>query len=151
MSRSAGPSSPVSAASRASKASRSSPRPRSSMSPTGLRHDAADCPGLMAGADHKARRGRPREFCTQEALATAMRLFWAKGFGGTSVSDLAGAMGISKPSLYAAFGDKEALFAKALRLYTLEEMAFVDVDLEKPSPRMVAENLVHNVLVMSCK
>src|SRR3546814_2856545 len=113
MSRSAGPSSPVSAASRASKASRSSPRPRSSMSPTGLRHDAADCPGLMAGADHKARRGRPREFCTQEALATAMRLFWAKGFEGTSVSDLAGAMGISKPSLYAAFGDKEALFAKA--------------------------------------
>ncbi len=104
----------------------------------------------MAGADHKARRGRPREFCTQEALATAIRLFWAKGFEGTSVSDLAGAMGISKPSLYAAFGDKEALFAKAFRLYTLEELAFVDEALEKPSARMVAEHLLHSALALHC-
>src|SRR3546814_2785677 len=78
-----------------------------------------------------------------------MRLFWAKGFEGTSVSDLAGAMGISKPSLYAAFGDKEALFAKAFRLYTLEELAFVDEALEKPSARMVAEHLLHSALVRS--
>src|SRR3546814_19889815 len=98
----------------------------------------------MAGADHKARRGRPREFCTQEALATAMRLFWATGFEGTSVSDLAGAMGISKPSLYAAFGDQEALFAKAFRLSPLAELAFVDETLEQPSARMVAEHPLHS-------
>src|SRR3546814_3401668 len=59
-------------------------------------------------------------------------------------------MGISKPSLYAAFGDKEALFAKAFRLYTLEELAFVDEALEKPSARMVAEHLLHSALVLHC-
>ena len=54
--------------------------------------------------------GRPRAFDTDLALDQAMQLFWRKGFLGTSLSDLTEAMGINRPSLYAAFGNKEALF-----------------------------------------
>jgi AcrR family transcriptional regulator len=62
-------------------------------------------------------RGRPRAFDREAALAQAMRLFWRKGYAATSVADLTGAMGIGAPSLYAAFGSKEALYAEALRCY----------------------------------
>ena len=62
-------------------------------------------------------RGRPRAFDRDAALERATRLFWIKGFGATSISDLTEAMGIGSPSLYAAFGSKEALYAEALRHY----------------------------------
>jgi AcrR family transcriptional regulator len=62
-------------------------------------------------------RGRPREFDRETALGQAMRLFWFKGFEATSISDLTKAMGIGSPSLYAAFGSKEALYAEAIRHY----------------------------------
>ncbi|MFC5758825.1 TetR/AcrR family transcriptional regulator [Rhizobium sp. GCM10022189] len=62
-------------------------------------------------------RGRPRSFDRQQALSRAMHLFWQKGFEETSMSDLTQAMGIAPPSLYAAFGSKEALFTEALDLY----------------------------------
>ena len=61
--------------------------------------------------------GRPREFDRDAALDKAMRLFWERGYEGTSVGDLAEALGIGKPSLYAAFGHKEQLFYEALDLY----------------------------------
>ncbi len=69
--------------------------------------------------DRKAARGRgrPREFDREAALAQATRLFWSRGFEATSISDLTKAMGIGSPSLYAAFGSKEALYAEALRYY----------------------------------
>ncbi|TCU13429.1 TetR/AcrR family transcriptional regulator [Rhizobium sullae] len=62
-------------------------------------------------------RGRPRSFDRQKALSSAMRVFWEKGFEETSMTDLTQAMGIASPSLYAAFGCKEALFREALDLY----------------------------------
>jgi AcrR family transcriptional regulator len=62
-------------------------------------------------------RGRPRSFDRLAALRRAMDVFWAKGFDATSMTDLTGAMGINSPSLYAAFGSKEALFEKAVALY----------------------------------
>ena len=61
--------------------------------------------------------GRPREFDVQKALERAMELFWRQGYEGTSLSDLTRELGITRPSLYAAFGSKEALFLKALDLY----------------------------------
>ncbi|HEY6632729.1 MAG TPA: TetR/AcrR family transcriptional regulator [Rhizobiaceae bacterium] len=62
-------------------------------------------------------RGRPRAFDREAALAKATRLFWARGFEATSIADLTKAMGIGSPSLYAAFGSKEALYAESLRHY----------------------------------
>ena len=61
--------------------------------------------------------GRQREFDKQIALDAAMELFWSNGYSGTSLSDLTNAMGINKPSLYAAFGNKEALCISALNQY----------------------------------
>jgi AcrR family transcriptional regulator len=66
-------------------------------------------------------RGRPRTFDRTAALRQAMELFWAKGYEGTSIADLTAAMGISSPSLYAAFGSKEALFLEATEYYTRNE------------------------------
>ncbi len=67
--------------------------------------------------------GRQRQFDKQVALDAAMRVFWANGYSGTSLSDLTDVMGINKPSLYAAFGNKEALFISALDHYMGEHGA----------------------------
>jgi AcrR family transcriptional regulator len=65
-----------------------------------------------------AGRGRPRSFDRDAALRRAMELFWTQGYDGTSLADLTKVMGINAPSLYAAFGCKEALFREAATLYT---------------------------------
>ncbi|TYC75768.1 TetR/AcrR family transcriptional regulator [Stappia sp. BW2] len=62
-------------------------------------------------------RGRPRKVNTKDALHSVMIAFWQNGYTGTSMTDLAEASGMAKPGLYAAFGDKEALFEKALMHY----------------------------------
>jgi AcrR family transcriptional regulator len=64
-----------------------------------------------------AERGRPRNFDRTQALDRALITFWQDGFEATSMTDLVEAMGINSPSIYAAFGSKEALFAEALRHY----------------------------------
>ena len=86
-----------------------------------------------------APRGRPREFCTERALTAALGVFWAKGYEGASMADLTAAMGITKPSLYAAFGNKEALFHKALDLYETEKLAYTREALKQPTARAVVE------------
>ncbi|MFI7450631.1 TetR/AcrR family transcriptional regulator [Nonomuraea sp. NPDC049714] len=62
-------------------------------------------------------RGRPRTFDRDAALAAAIRLFWARGYEATSLNELTEAMGIRPGSLYAAFGDKKALFKEAVQVY----------------------------------
>jgi AcrR family transcriptional regulator len=95
-----------------------------------------------------ANRGRPREFCVDTALAAALRVFWSKGYEGASLSDLTEAMGVTRPSLYAAFGNKEALFRKALDLYEHDKLAYVAAALEAPTARGVAERLLLGALEM---
>jgi AcrR family transcriptional regulator len=95
-------------------------------------------------------RGRPREFCVEEALATALRLFWSKGYEGTSLNDLTEAIGITRPSLYAAFGNKESLFRKALDLYEHEKLEYVGRALAQPTARSVAEALLRGAVDNAC-
>lgn len=61
--------------------------------------------------------GRKKAFDENEALNAAMEVFWKKGYVGASLSDLTKQMGINKPSMYSAFGNKEQLFIKATKLY----------------------------------
>ena len=61
--------------------------------------------------------GRPRTFSREEALQRAMLLFWKNGYEGTTMADLVGAIGMKAPSVYAAFGNKDALFKEAVDLY----------------------------------
>ena len=81
---------------------------------------------------------RPREFDTEDALDRAMELFWRKGYEGTSLSDLTNALGISRPSLYAAFGNKEALFRLVLRRYETKIVTYRPRALSAPTAREVA-------------
>lgn len=95
-------------------------------------------------------KGRPREFDVDAALAEALRVFWSKGYEGTSLTDLTEAMGITRPSLYAAFGNKESLFRKALDLYEREKLAYVGEALKAPTAREVAERLLWGSLGIYC-
>ena len=93
-------------------------------------------------------KGRPREFCVDAALTAALRVFWSKGYEGASLTDLTEAMGITRPSLYAAFGNKEALFKKAFDLYEREKLAYIEEALAAPTVRGVAERLMRGNLAM---
>src|SRR5213080_2599662 len=83
--------------------------------------------------------GRPREFDPDEALDRALEVFWGQGYEGTTLPELTAAMGINRPSLYAAFGNKEQLFRKALDRYGAGPVAFVAAALQEPTARGVAE------------
>jgi len=87
--------------------------------------------------------GRPREFDIDQALEQALHLFWRKGYEGTSITDLTEAIGITKPSLYAAFGNKEELFRKAFDRYVDGPGGYVQVALAKPTVREVVEHLLY--------
>ncbi len=100
----------------------------------------------MKCATAPAPKGRPRGFCVDQALGKALAVFWAKGYDGASMADLTEAMGLTKPSVYAAFGNKEALFHKALDLYEAEKLAYTRVALEQPTARAVAEYFMRGAI-----
>lgn len=77
--------------------------------------------------------GRPRAFDTDEALERALRVFWEQGYEGASLATLTGAMGISTTSMYAAFGNKEELFRKALDRYTEGQSAYLRRAMDAPT------------------
>ena len=81
-----------------------------------------------------AQRGRPRAFDPDAALERAMHVFWAKGYEGASLSDLTRAMRINRPSLYAAFGNKEQLFRKVLDRYVDGPLAYFGKAFEEWHP-----------------
>jgi AcrR family transcriptional regulator len=86
-------------------------------------------------------RGRPRAFDPDAALERAMHVFWAKGYEGASLSNLTRAMRINRPSLYAAFGNKEELFRKVLDRYMDGPLAYFGKALAAPKVRDVVEQI----------
>lgn len=86
--------------------------------------------------------GRPRAFDPDEALERAMLVFWEHGYEGASLSTLTQAMGISSTSMYAAFGNKEALFRKALDRYEEGPGGYLTRALSEPTARAVARSVL---------
>jgi AcrR family transcriptional regulator len=86
--------------------------------------------------------GRPREFDTEKALDGAMEVFWRHGYEGATIAELTGAMGISPPSLYAAFGSKEGLLKAALGRYSAKRAECLREILAAPTAREVADRLL---------
>jgi AcrR family transcriptional regulator len=93
--------------------------------------------------------GRPRAFDVDEALDRALEVFWRQGYEGTALGDLTAAMGINRPSLYATFGNKEALFRKVLDRYADGPAAFAARALELPRARDVVEALVYGAIELT--
>jgi AcrR family transcriptional regulator len=87
-------------------------------------------------------RGRPREFDLDDALEHAVEVFWLRGYDGASLSALTAAMGINRPSLYAAYGDKADLLAKAVARYAERDMAYVRAALDQLTAREVIRTLL---------
>ena len=85
--------------------------------------------------------GRKRSFDKQQVLDKAMRLFWENGYSGTSLSDLTAKTGINKPSLYAAFGNKEQLFKASMEHYSQEYGLPVLQKLLEPETAPLAQRL----------
>jgi AcrR family transcriptional regulator len=86
--------------------------------------------------------GRTRQFDAGEALDRALEVFWARGYEGATLPELTQAMGINRPSLYAAFGNKEQLFRKALDRYQTGPQSFLTEALARPTARAVAEAIL---------
>ncbi|WP_405869459.1 MULTISPECIES: TetR/AcrR family transcriptional regulator [unclassified Streptomyces] len=88
-------------------------------------------------------RGRPRSFDRETALEKAVMAFWEHGYEATSVSDLTRVMGIGAPSLYAAFGDKRALFEEVVTVYGTRYGSFGDRALaEEPTARAAVRRML---------
>src|ERR1700720_2464784 len=102
--------------------------------------------GSMAETTDNPKMGRPRGFDTTAALDAAMRVFWEKGYEGATLADLTDAMGINRSSLYASFGDKEALFRIAIARYAEGPAAYLKKALQEPPVRAVEEALLRGAL-----
>jgi AcrR family transcriptional regulator len=95
--------------------------------------------------------GRPRNFDACVALDRALHVFWKKGYQGTSLSDLTHAMNINRPSLYATYGDKKALFRKVLDRYAEGPGSYTRRALKEPTSRAVVERLLYGTAeLLSC-
>ena len=86
--------------------------------------------------------GRHREFDVEKALDAALCVFWRKGYEGTSYADLTEAVGVERPALYAAFGNKEALFRQVLARYNERHMDYLPAALQLPTAREVAAHIL---------
>jgi AcrR family transcriptional regulator len=93
--------------------------------------------------------GRPRGFDEDSALEAAMRLFWEQGYDATGIADLTRAMGITPPSLYAAFGSKQELFRRAVDRYVAGPARHLGGALARPTAREVAEGLLRGMVCLA--
>jgi AcrR family transcriptional regulator len=92
--------------------------------------------------------GRPRCFDLEKALDSALQVFWRKGYEGASLTDLTEAMGINRPSLYAAFGNKESLFRKVLDRYGQGPARVMSESLGQPTARGAVERMLTGAVAM---
>lgn len=90
--------------------------------------------------------GRPRSFDADAALEAALRVFWRQGYEGASLADLTAAMGITRTSMYAAFGNKEQLFRHALERYTEGPGGYGAQALEQPTARAAVEAILRGAV-----
>jgi AcrR family transcriptional regulator len=90
--------------------------------------------------------GRPREFDIDKALDGALRVFWLKGYDGASLSDLTKAMRINRPSMYAAFGNKEQLYCKTLERYSKSRSERLNEFSAAPTARASMELLLRDTV-----
>ncbi|MFT3881474.1 MAG: TetR/AcrR family transcriptional regulator [Gemmatales bacterium] len=86
--------------------------------------------------------GRPRAFNIDDALDRALEVFWKKGYEGATLPDLTKAMGINRPSMYAAFGNKEALFRKTIDRYINGHACHVKEAFAEPTAKEVVRHLL---------
>lgn len=92
------------------------------------------------------RRGRPKGFDLKAVVSAARRIFWNKGYDGASIEELSSAMGISRPSLYAAFGSKEGLFNKVVDEIDAENFGYLRLALQQYRARDVAAHLLRGAV-----
>jgi AcrR family transcriptional regulator len=98
----------------------------------------------------KRQRGRPPTFNHDEALEKALQVFWQHGYEGASMAELTAAMGMNKPSIYAAFGNKEELFRLALQKYTSGPVSYIKEAMQQPTARQAAEMLLTKSAELLC-
>ncbi|WP_210644387.1 TetR/AcrR family transcriptional regulator [Pseudomonas sp. Tri1] len=95
--------------------------------------------------------GRQREFDVDKALDAALCVFWRKGYEGASYTDLTQATGVERPALYSAFGNKEALFRRALERYYEHYLDFFPAALEQPTSLEVAAHILRGAVELSTR
>ncbi|AWB25766.1 MULTISPECIES: TetR/AcrR family transcriptional regulator [Alphaproteobacteria] len=95
--------------------------------------------------------GRRREFNEVEVLDAVLPVFWRKGYEGTSYADLVDAAGVERPALYSAFGNKEALFRKALARYEELYLHYIPEALELPTARDVAAHFLRSTVELNTR
>lgn len=95
--------------------------------------------------------GRHREFDVEEVLDAAMCVFWRKGYEAASYADLTAATGVERPGLYSAFGNKEALFRRALERYYDHYLDFFPAALEQPTAKEVAAQILHKSVELNTR
>lgn len=88
--------------------------------------------------------GRHREFDVEKALDAVLCVFWRKGYEGASYADLTEATGVERPALYSAFGNKEALFRRALARYYERYLDYIPKALQLPTARDVAAHILYS-------
>jgi len=95
--------------------------------------------------------GRPRQFDVEKALDAALCVFWRKGYEGASYADLTEAAGVERPALYAVFGNKEALFRRALARYYERYLDYIPKALQLPTAREAAAHILYNAVELNTR
>ncbi len=97
---------------------------------------------IMSTTQMKRPRGRPSAFDYEMVLDKALVVFWSRGYEGASMTELTEAMGINRPSIYAAYGNKAELFSKALGRYMAGPVAYVAEAMSESTAKQVVEKLL---------